>query len=79
MAWASGELVASKLAGTTFSPPLKLVKESGGKATWNWAGKMRSALGLFDAKATGSSEVVDRVVNSQKVKAVQVTLVIDAP
>lgn len=79
LAWNNGTLMASKLSGVTFVPPLPLVKESGGKSEWSWQGKMRTPTGFFDARATMTSSPEERLVVGRKAKTTQVGMNIDAP
>jgi hypothetical protein len=79
LAWAGGTLVASKLSGVGFNPPLPLLKESGGKGDWSWQGKVRTPTGLFDARATASSTAEDRLVVGRKAKTTRVEMHIDFP
>ena len=76
LAWSNGELLAGKLSGTSFTPPLKMLKESAKE--WSWKGKMTTPDGIFDAQASATSSLEDRTVSDRKVKTVQVTLTIIA-
>lgn len=79
LAWANGTLMASKLSGVAFAPPLPLVKEAGGKGAWSWQGKMRTPTGLFDAKASMVASSEDRLVVGRKAKTTQVVMTLEAP
>lgn len=79
LAWASGTLYASRLAGTTYTPPLPLLKDGSGPRTWEWTGKVVAPGGSIDARASAKSAPEDRTVAGRTAKTTMVTIQMQGP
>lgn len=76
MAWKNGQLIASELSGTRYSPPIVLCASDIPKKAISWQGTLSTPLHDYPASASNKLDLDQTSIGGQTFKAVRSVLVI---